>query len=214
MVHLLPPDPKIALGCAHLKSAAKGQCLRRHSDCKHAERSSNGDGLLLAIPLGTHETQCARDGRHHRARTRPQPHCALSDHRVGHSVTENTSASDTPRSSLRKFRRHLSCWNLSRPAESGAPSLGRIGVMGRPSKYPDELRDCAVRMVAEVRRSASRPERFEWGRRAGSDCWAVPLVCRAGRNPQHAHRHERAAWTAAESHERTRCRVCWRQTLS
>jgi len=55
MVHLLPPDPKIALGCAHLKSAAKGQCLRRHSDCKHAERSSNGDGLLLAIPLGTHE---------------------------------------------------------------------------------------------------------------------------------------------------------------
>ena len=34
---------------------------------------------------------------------------------------------------------------------SGDSDLGRIRVIGRPSKYPDELRERAVRMVAEVR---------------------------------------------------------------
>lgn len=37
------------------------------------------------------------------------------------------------------------------PASPETPFLGMIWIMGRPSKYPRELRERAVRMVAEVR---------------------------------------------------------------
>lgn len=40
---------------------------------------------------------------------------------------------------------------MSRPGVSGDSQFWEDLVMGRPSKYPDELRERAVRMVAEVR---------------------------------------------------------------
>jgi transposase len=38
-----------------------------------------------------------------------------------------------------------------------APNPGRVGVVAAPRKYPDELRERAVRMVFEVREQSGQP---------------------------------------------------------
>jgi len=46
---------------------------------------------------------------------------------------------------------------LSRPGSLETPNLAKVGVMPAPKKYPDEVRERAVRMVFEIREESGQP---------------------------------------------------------
>src|SRR5947207_15827758 len=47
---------------------------------------------------------------------------------------------------------------LSRPGSLETPNLAKVGVMPAPKKYPDEVRERAVRMVFEIREEAGQQQ--------------------------------------------------------
>jgi len=51
--------------------------------------------------------------------------------------------------------------DLNRTGFRGGSQSGRLGVMGAPRRYPDELRERAVRMVFETRRETAHRQRWK-----------------------------------------------------